>query len=932
MARQGRAALCEGASEKQRERDEMVKLVVAEKPSVARDLARVLGARSKRDGYFEGEDLWVTWCFGHMVQLAEPDAYNPLWKSWRRDQLPMLPERFQLAPIPSSMEQWRVLKRLMLSKEVDIVVNACDAGREGELIFRYVYELSGCKKVMQRLWLASLTDQAVKRAWGQLRAGAEYDALADAARCRAEADWLVGMNATRALTIQARAGAPAGKGALMSVGRVQTPTLAMVVQREQAIEGFVPRTFWQIFCTFGVQDGEPPTYEGMWFDEEKERARKKGGGAKRDGEEWEEVGEADPTRLWTWGEVDAVLAALKGASGKVRKMEQKDVRERPPLLFDLTSLQRAANQRYGFSAQHTLDVAQALYERHKLLTYPRTDSNYLTNDMKGGLEKIVQAVNQGPWAPFCDYLLDNLPLNTSSRIINDAEVGDHHAIIPTDRSPSGEGLTADEKRLYDMVVRRFLAAFYPDAVFATTRIETEAAGQLFVTRGRMRREAGWQEVEPTAAERKQGASLTSEAREARKNKQKDEGPQLPLVAVGDGVSVERVRQHEGQTQPPKRFNEATLLGAMERAGQELDDEVMRRAMKEAGLGTPATRASMIETLLKRGYIERDGKALVPTAAGRALIEAIRSDELKSAALTGQWEARLAHVAAGKVSRKDFMEETRRLCERLVSELLSSSVAIPASALGETSGAGEVLGRCPVCRGEVTEGFHAYGCSNGRTCTFVIFKKIAGKDIKPNLVKLLLSGKTSQVFKGFKSKSGKSFEAALKLNAEGKVELVFDGAGRRVQGAGRDEEEAGVEEAPTPAPKRSRAKKAPAVLVTDSAAVEDKPKRPRAKRAAAIEEPPAPAEPAVCRSPQHKEEAPAPQARAAAKCAAAGLPQTPEGMACPMCKEGALMRGRRGWGCTRWREGCHFVIWIKEGEGAQTDAEIAQVVMEMAGGA
>jgi DNA topoisomerase III len=910
----------------------MVKLVVAEKPSVARDLARVLGAKTRRDGYFEGEGLWVTWCFGHMVQLVEPDAYNPAWKSWRRDQLPMLPEPFKLSPIASSADQWRILKRLMGDREVEGVVNACDAGREGELIFRYVYELAGCKKPMQRLWLASLTDQAVKKAWGQLKAGRDYDALADAARCRAEADWLVGMNATRALTIQARVGAPAGKGALLSVGRVQTPTLAMVVQREQTIESFVPRTFWQIYCIFGVPEGEPPTYEGMWFDPDKERARKKLG--RRDpGAEWEDAGDADPARIWDEAEANAVLAEVRDQPGAVRKMEQKDVREKPPLLFDLTGLQRAANQRYGFSAQHTLDTAQALYERHKLLTYPRTDSNYLTSDMKSGLEKIVQAVNSGPWAPFCDYLLSNLPLNTSSRIINDAEVGDHHAIIPTDRTPSGDGLTVDEKRLYDMVVRRFLGAFYPDAVFATTRIETEVCGHLFVTRGRMRKEAGWQEVEPTAADR--GASAKDAAKKGGKGaKDKDAGPALPLLHEGDAVSVERARRHEGQTQPPRRYNESSLLGAMERAGQELDDEAMRRAMKEAGLGTPATRASMIETLLRRQYIERDGKALVPTQSGRALIDALPTDDLKSAALTGQWEARLSSVAAGKVTRADFMEETRAMCARLVRELLSRRVEMPASAQGAQ---GEVLGRCPVCKTEVTETFHTYSCGGGRDCTFVIYKKVAGKDIKPNLVKLLLSGKTSQAFKGFKSKSGKAFEAALRLSAEGKVELVFDQDAPRRSPPAREEQP--VEEAPA---KRSRAKKASEAA--DAAAVEDapkpkrtrakkvveaapeaeeaaaKPKRTRAKKAVEVEAEPAPVEaPRVARKP------------ARAPVAEEGEAASPEGMACPMCKEGALMRGKRGWGCTRWREGCRFVLWQTGEGGERSDREIAEIVRGLAGG-
>jgi DNA topoisomerase-3 len=496
-----------------------------------------------------------------------------------------------------------------------------------------------------------------------------------------------------------------------------------------------------------------------------------------------------------------------------------------------------------------------------------------------------------------------------------------------------------------MVVRRFLAAFYPDAVFATTRIETEVAGEhMFVTRGRMRKEAGWQEVEPTATERTASAKEAKDAskdagKDAGKGKKKgeqDAGPALPLVHEGDEVGVERAKLHEGQTQPPRRFTESTLLGSMERAGQELDDEAMRRAMKEAGLGTPATRASMIETLLRRQYIEREGKALVPTAAGRALIEAIPTDDLKSAALTGQWEARLARVAGGKVTRAEFMEETRGLCTKLVRELLSQRVELPAGAAGTP---GEVLGRCPICRAEVTESFHVFSCGNNKTCTFVIFKKVAGKEIKPNLVKLLLSGKTSQVFKGFRSKSGKSFEAALRLGEEGKVELVFDQEGAaRAPRAASSRDEAPVEDAPV---KKPRAKKAaaPAPEADEAPA-----KKPRARKAAA----PAPevraADPVAADAPVKK-----PRARKAAPAAVEVAPlvevrrkpapapaplaaaSSPEGMSCPMCKEGALMRGKRGWGCTRWREGCRFVIWQRDNDEARSDREIAEIVQGLTGG-
>lgn len=804
----------------------MVHLVITEKPSVARDIARVFNVKTKRDGYFESERIWITWCFGHMVQLAEPGTYHDAWSKWRRDQLPMVPDAFKLAPISSSRDQLKILKSLMKHKDVRAIVNACDAGREGELIFRYVYDLCGAKKPIKRAWLASMTDAAIKKAFKQLDDGEQYDNLADAARCRSEADWLIGLNATRAMTIQCRA---AGGGDVMSIGRVQTPTLAMIVNREREIEAFVPEDFWQVYATFDAspqEEGLPTTYEGLWSKNKVDRF-------------------TDKTKA------QAVIDACANAQGKVTKVQHKDIKERPPMLYDLTALQRAANQRYGFSAQKTLDVAQKLYEKHKLLTYPRTDSNHLTTDMKKGLSSIIKSVNVEPYNTFCDHLTDNLPLKVTKRIVDDDEVGDHHAIIPTNKTPDLSKLDDQELKIYDLVVRRFLAAFYNDAIFATTTIETTVLDEhVFTTKGKMRKEAGWQAVDPPSRAAREANKAD---KKPSKSKEKDQ-PLLPKVQRGQDVPVDKTRLHQGKTKPPNRYSESGLLGAMERAGQQLDDATLKRALKESGLGTPATRASIIETLLKRQFIQRAKKNLVPTDKGRALIDAISMDVLKSPQLTGQWEAKLTHIAQGKHTRTQFMEEVRALTREVTTTILASVPDLPEAATTK-----EILGKCPICKTPVTEGFKAYSCATGRDCSFVIFKNIASRKISPGLVKVLLTGKTSQVLKGFKSKkTNKSFQAALRLDNEGKATFVFDN---------------------TPQPTQPRAQQSP---------------EPPTQRD------PRPQPPAQNTTPR---------------------PSRMDQMTCPKCRQGHLIKGKKGWGCARWREGCNFVLWF-EVQGQSLSEEIA----------
>lgn len=643
-------------------------LIVAEKPSVARDIARVVGATKRGDGCIEGPSHVVTWCIGHLVELEEPAHYNPLWKAWRLDTLPMAPERFALRPVDGTKKQWAVVKGLLRDRRFTRVVNACDAGREGELIFRHCYELAGSKLPMARLWVSSLTDSALRGALAKLAPGQRYDPLADAARCRSEADWLVGMNATRALTVRSR-GAQNTQGQLLSVGRVQTPTLAMVVEREQAIRAFVSKDYWEVFGEFTPQGRE--NFRARW-----EHDRRPAIAAKTVAE--------------------AIVARASAQSARVERVATKAQRVPPPLLFDLTTLQRRGNTRFGWSAQHTLDVAQSLYETHKLITYPRTDSRHLSNDIRGELPETFDALASVPaYASVARALRAETP-RLGKRVFDDAKVSDHHAIIPTTRRPETRTLAPDEERLYDMVARAFLAVFMPDAEFELTTIvavagegssaaiEVEAPDEKaaseeepperfvealppppdrFVARGRVRKVAGWQEIAGFGGDddRKGGG-----------------GPQvMPLVKVGDALAA-RYRHEAKRTQPPKRFTEAGLLAAMESCGKEVDDDELRAALKEAGLGTPATRAATIETLLKRAYITRREKALVATPMGEALVAAIPTAALRSPELTGRWEARLARMARGQDDRAAFMRDITDFVRELVDGLRQGARVVAAA--------------------------------------------------------------------------------------------------------------------------------------------------------------------------------------------------------------------------------------------------------------
>jgi DNA topoisomerase-3 len=620
-------------------------LILAEKPAVARDLARVLGVPAKgAGGCFRGGGYVITWCIGHLVELEEPAAYAPAWRRWSLQALPMLPEQFRLRPIKSTFRQWRIVRDLLRSREFAAVVNACDAGREGELIFRYCYELAGSRLPIRRLWVSSLTDQAIREGMAALRPGREFDHLAAAARCRAAADWLVGMNATRAVTLVRRA----TQDVLCSIGRVQTPTLGLIVRREHQIQTFVPQDYFEVHAALKAPEGD---FQAIWHSG---KARRLAQAALA-----EEV--AGRSRA----------AADRGAGPVVESIDEKVVREPPPLLFDLTSLQRTCNRRFGWPAQRTLKLAQELYERHKLITYPRTDSRYLTRDLVPLLPRHFAAIGEAPeYQGFVAPLLSRPPA-PPRRVFRESQA-DHHAIIPTTSALTAARLMAlsgEERRLLDVVVRRFVGAFYPDAEFKQTRVEVRvgadgppgagrpdeilkevpAPPDRYEARGRVRLQAGWQEVAGFGeeGERRKGDGEGAE--------EPDEAQALPQLQVGQRLTGQ-FRCEARQTRPPPRYSEATLLSAMEAAGQHIEDEELRQQMKDVGLGTPATRAAIIETLIDRGYIERRGKQLIPTALGTDLILRLPVASLASAELTGRWEERLARIARGEEPQGAFMDD------------------------------------------------------------------------------------------------------------------------------------------------------------------------------------------------------------------------------------------------------------------------------------
>ena len=680
-------------------------VVLAEKPSVGRDIARVIGCRTNGDGCLIGEKYIVTWAVGHLVALAEPDEMDEKYKKWSFTTLPILPETIPLKVLSTTKSQFSKIEKLINDKETESLICATDAGREGELIFRYIYEKAGCKKPFERLWISSMTDEAIKEGFREIRPGKDYDGLYESARCRSRADWLVGMNASRAFTLK--------YDTLLSVGRVQTPTLAILVKRRKEIENFKPEGYCTVTADFG-------DYKGVFFSEKLE----------------------PDTHLKTKADAEAITAAVKGKTGTVTQAETTRKKEVPPQLYDLTSLQRDANRLLGFTADKTLKTAQSLYETHKALTYPRTDSRYLPPDM---IPRVVQTMKLLPES-YQKYVAGALPdgkLPVTRRTIDASKVTDHHAILPTAKKADVSKFSEDEKNLYDLVARRMLAAFHPACEYDATKVITMVGEHSFRTNGRVTIVNGWHDVPVLEKPPKPKKNAKPE--------EEEEGP-LPSLREGDTREVKNIQIREDQTKPPAPHTDASLLAAMETAGKDLEDEELVRLMKGSGIGTPATRAAIIERLIKVGYAARRGKTLNATDKGVMLID-VMPQEIASPETTGRWELALHEITDGKQDPDRFMDGIRKMSAFLVQYAREHAkpLAFPPDErrkkYSAKSGFKTVVlegTTCPVCgKGKLRESAMAFSCSeDGCKCTLWknCLQRSGGPELTGKLVTLLLEKK------------------------------------------------------------------------------------------------------------------------------------------------------------------------------------------------
>jgi DNA topoisomerase-3 len=707
-------------------------LIIAEKPSVAQDIARALGGFTRRGEYFESDEYVLSSAIGHLLELAVPKEYEVKRGKWSFAHLPVIPPHFTLNPIEKTEERLKLLMRLIRRKDVVGLINACDAGREGELIFRYLIQHAKTNKPIRRLWLQSMTQDAIREGFAHLRSDEEMRPLADAARCRSEADWLIGINGTRAMTAF---NSREGGFHKTPVGRVQTPTLAILVEREERIRAFRPRDYWEVEAEFAAVAG---TYRGRWFDEKF---------VKSDDEH------ARPERLWDLKRAEALRKKCMGKHGSVEE-ESKPTTQLSPLLFDLTSLQREANGRFGFSAKTTLALAQALYERHKVLTYPRTDSRYLPEDYIATVKATLKSFAGTPYASFANQILKGGWVQPNKRIFNNAKVSDHFAIIPT--GAEAKHLTDAERKLYDLVTRRFLAIFFPPAEYRVTTRITRVEGEAFKSEGKVLVAPGWLAV--------YGKALQAE----------DETPNLVPVKRKERVWVNDVEVKADRTKPPPRFTEATLLSAMEGAGKLIEEEELREAMSERGLGTPSTRAATIEGLIQEEYVHRIGRELQPTAKAISLMVALSTlgiDELHSPELTGHWEYKLKLMEQGKLDRSEFMnhivEQTREMVDRIkhgeIPEEVFSTLNTP----------------CPKCGGVIQENYKKFQC---KKCDYSLWKVVAGRQYEPEEVDELLAKGVVGPLQGFRSKTGRPFAAMIRLNSAFQPEFDF-GNGGAIEGEG-----------------------------------------------------------------------------------------------------------------------------------------------------
>ena len=710
------------------------RLIIAEKPSVANDIAKALGGFSKKDDYLESDDFVLSSAVGHLVEIAMPEEEEVKRGKWTFAHLPAIPTQFALRPIEKTEARLKLLLKLIKRKDVSGLINACDAGREGELIFRYIAQYAKAKLPIQRLWLQSMTQTAIRDGFKNLADGITYEPLADAAVCRSESDWLVGINGTRAMTAF---NSKSGGFQLTTVGRVQTPTLAILVERETKIKAFKSRNYWEVIGNFSAAAGD---YQGRWFDE---RFKKADDEALR------------PDRIWDEKSARSLVTKCMGKPG-VAQEESKPTTQAPPMLFDLTSLQREANSRFGFSAKTTLSLAQALYEKHKVLTYPRTDSRALPEDYISTVTETMKMLKDGgealavPYHSFAKKILDEKWVKPNKRIFDNTKISDHFAIIPTVQAP--KSLNEIEAKLYDFVVKRFLAVFFPSAEFLQTTRITRVEGEPFKSEGKVLVNAGWLAV--------YGREID------------DESATITLSAVkqGEKIKAETVESKPNQTKPPARLSEATLLSAMESAGKLIDDDELRAAMKEKGLGTPATRAATIEGLLFEKYILREGRELIPTAKAFSLMTLLHGlgvPELFSPEMTAEWEYKLTQMQQGKLSRKKFMAEIIEMTRHIVSQAKNFNAdTVPGDF-------GKVGVPCPKCGGEIHENYKKFQC---QSCEFGFWKILAGRQLEMHEAETLIKEREVGPLEGFRSRLGRAFSASLVLNKEFAIEFSWGDQG------------------------------------------------------------------------------------------------------------------------------------------------------------
>jgi len=706
-------------------------LIIAEKPSVANDIAKTLGGFTKHDEYFESDQYVLSSAVGHLLEIAVPEEYDVKRGKWSFANLPMIPPHFALNPIAKTESRLKVLNKLIKRKDVTALINACDAGREGELIFRLIAQNAKAKQPIRRLWLQSMTPNAIREGFTKLRSDEEMMPLADAARCRSEADWLIGINGTRAMTAF---NSKEGGFYLTTVGRVQTPTLSIVVEREEKIKNFVPRDYWEVRAEFVCAAG---IYEGRWLDTQH----------KKDETDPEKRAE----RLWSKAAAESIVAACRGKPGTVTE-ESKPTTSMAPALFDLTTLQREANSRFGFSAKNTLGLAQALYEKHKVLTYPRTDSRHLPEDYISSVKQALETISENNnYQRFASQILNKGWVKPNKRIFDNAKISDHFAIIPTTQAP--KNLSEPEQKLYDLVTKRFMAVFFPAAEFQVTTRYTEVSGHQFKTEGKVMTNPGW---------------LAIYGKDVVDDKDPDSGT-LVAVAKDEKVKTEKVAAHGLVTKPPARYTEATLLSAMEGAGKLVDNEDLREAMAGKGLGTPATRAAIIEGLLTEKYLVREGRELIPTAKAFQLMTLLRGLgvlELTQAELTGEWEHKLSQIERGRLKRDEFMLEIAQMTQQIVKRAKEyDSDTIP----GDYA---TLATPCPQCGGQVKENYRRFACT---ACEFSISKIPGGRQFEINEVEELLLKREIGPLQGFRSKMGRPFAAILKIakDDEGHYKMEFD---------------------------------------------------------------------------------------------------------------------------------------------------------------